>query len=149
MTLYNCAHACTVTCEYLETPSNGKMKCNNSTQFLQYQDRCKFRCSDGYETQGSMIRQCEASGKWNGTRTECNIRHCPSITTLVPHSKPCNTSYTSRCMVECDNGYKRSGASFHYTCGFNGTEAVWMFIGNGVTCSPGVTFVCMQCNFLT
>ena len=40
-------------------------------------------------------------------------------------------------MVECEDGYNRSGDSSQYSCGLNGTEVVWMFTGSGVTCSPG------------
>ena len=83
------------------------------------------------------MRQCEASGEWSGSRTQCNIRHCPNITTLVPNSRSCDTSYTSTCMVECEDGYNRSGDSFPYSCGLNGTEVVWMFTGSVVACSPG------------
>ena len=83
------------------------------------------------------MRHCEASGEWNGSRTQCNILHCPNITTLVPNSRSCDTSYTSTCMVECEDGYNRLGDSPQYSCGFNGTDVVWIFTGSGVTCSPG------------
>ena len=127
-----------VTCEDLETPSNGYVKCSSSNQSLQYQDRCTFQCNDGYELQGSVIRQCEARGEWSGSRTQCNIRHCPDITTLVPNSRSCDTSYNTMCMVECEDGYNRLGDSSQYSCGLNNnSEVVWMFTGSGVTCSPG------------
>ena len=132
---------CTVTCQDLETPSNGNIICSSSNRSQQYQDRCTFQCNEGYELQGSVIRQCEASGEWSGNETQCNIRHCPDITTLVPNSRSCDTSYTSTCMVECEDGYNRSGDSSQYSCGFNGTEVVWMFTGSGVTCCPGTTIV--------
>ena len=125
-----------VTCEDLETPSSGSITCSN-TQPLQYQDRCTFQCNDGYELQGSVIRQCEASGEWSGSRTQCNIRHCPDITTLIPNSRSCDTSYNTTCMVECEDGYNKSGDSSQYSCDLNGTEVVWMFTGSGVTCSSG------------
>ena len=127
----------TVNCEDLETPSNGSINCSSNNQPLQYQDICTFQCDDGYELQGSEISQCEASGEWNSSRTQCNIRHCPNITTLVPNSRSCDTSYTSTCMVECEDGYNRSGDSSQYNCDLNGTVVVWMFTGSGVTCSPG------------
>ena len=126
-----------VTCEDLETPSNGSINCSSNNQPLQYQDSCTFQCNDGYEIQGSVMRQCEASGKWSGSMTQCNIRHCPDIATLVPSSRSCDTTYNSTCMVECEDGYNRSGNSSQYSCGLNGTELVWMFTGSGVTCSPG------------
>ena len=85
------------------------------------------------------MRQCEASGEWNGSRTQCNILHCPNITTVVPNSRSCDTFYTSTCMVECEDGYKRLGNSSQYSCGLNGTEVVWKFTDNGVTCCPGRT----------
>ena len=83
------------------------------------------------------MRQCEASGEWNGSRTQCNILHCPSITTLIPNSRSCDTSYTSTCMVECEDGYNRSGDSSQYSCGLNGARVGWLLNGSGVTCSPG------------
>ena len=124
-----------VTCEDLATPSNGIINCSNN-QPLQYQDRCIFQCNDGYKLQGSVIRQCEASGEWSGNETQCDIRHCPDITTLVPNSRSCDTSYNTTCMVECEDGYNMSGDSSQYSCDLNDTEVVWMFT-NGVTCSPG------------
>ena len=131
----------TVPCEHLKAPSNGSITCSSNNQPLQYQDICTFWCNDGYELQGSVMRQCEASGEWSGSRTQCNIRHCPNITTLVPNSRSCDTSYTSTCMVECEDGYNRSGDSSQYSCDLNGTEVVWMFTGSEVTCFPGM-YVC-------
>ena len=128
---------CIVTCEDLDTLSNGRINCSSNNQLLQYQDICTFQCNDGYELQGSEVRQCEASGEWNGSRTQCNILHCPNITTLVPNSRSCDTSYTSTCMVECEDGYNRSGDSSQYSCGLNGIGVDWLFNGSGVTCSPG------------
>ena len=126
-----------VTCGDLETPSNGTIACTNNNQLSQYQDYCTFQCNDGYELQGSEVRQCEASGEWNGSRTQCNILHCPNITTLVPNSRSCDTSYTSTCMVECEDGYNRSEDSSQYICSLNGTRVDWMFNDSGVTCCPG------------
>ena len=138
-----------VTCDDLETPSNGSINCSSNNQPLQYQDICTFQCNDGYEVQGSVVRQCEASGEWNGSRTQCNILHCPNITTLVPNSRSCDTSYTSTCMVECDDGYNRLGDSPQYSCGFNGTDMVWMFTGSGVTCFKGkLTTNTYICNYI-
>ena len=68
-----------------------------------------------------------------------SILHCPNITTLIPNSRSCDTSYTSTCMVKCEDGYNRLGDSSQYSCGFNGTEVVWKFTGNGVTCCRGTT----------
>ena len=126
-----------VTCKDLEIPANSKIKCNNNSQPIQYQDRCSFQCNDGYELQGSVIRQCEASGQWSGSRTQCNIRHCPDITTMVPNSRSCDTSYDTICTIECEDGYSRSGDSPQYNCHLNGTEVMWMYTGNGMTCSQG------------
>ena len=128
---------CIATCEDLDTPSNGRINCSSNNQLLQYQDICTFQCNDGYELQGSEVRQCEASGEWNGSRTQCNILHCPYITTLVPNSRSCDTSYTSTCMVECEDGYNRSGDSSQYSCSLNGIGVDWLFNGSGVTCSAG------------
>ena len=125
-----------MTCEDLVAPSNGSINCSSYNQPLQYQDTCTFQCDDGYEVEGSVMRQCEASGEWSGTSTQCNILHCP--VTVVANSRPCDdTSYTSTCMVECEDGYNRSGDSCQYSCRLNGTGVTWMFTGSGVTCSPG------------
>ena len=53
-------------------------------------------------------------------------------------------------MVECEDGYNRSGDSSQYSCGLNGTEVVWMFTGSGVTCSPGkvTTYVAIATLFI-
>ncbi|XP_065899762.1 sushi, von Willebrand factor type A, EGF and pentraxin domain-containing protein 1-like isoform X2 [Dysidea avara] len=125
-----------VTCtEDLVAPSNGSINCSSDNQPLQYQDTCTFQCDDGYEVEGSVMRQCEASGEWSGTSTQCNILHCP--VTVVANSRPCDdTSYTSTCMVECEDGYNRSEDSSQYSCGLNGTGVTWMLTGSGLTCSP-------------
>ncbi|XP_065899767.1 CUB and sushi domain-containing protein 1-like [Dysidea avara] len=125
-----------VTCtEDLVAPSNGSINCSSDNQPLQYQDTCTFQCDDGYEVEGSVMRQCEASGEWSGTSTQCNILHCP--VTVVANSRPCDdTSYTSTCMVECEDGYNRSGDSYQYSCSLSGTGVTWMLTGSGVTCSP-------------
>ena len=124
-----------VNCENLPTPSNGSINCSNN-QPLQYQDTCTFQCNDGYELEGSVMRQCEASGEWSGTSTQCNILHCPNITTVVANSRPCVTSFTSTCMVECEDGYDILGND-QYSCDLNSTEVVWMFNENGAFCLPG------------
>jgi len=125
-----------VTCRDLGAPSNGSSNCS-TTQIPQYQDVCAFYCNDGYELQGSVIRQCEANGQWNGISAQCNILHCPSITTLIANSRPCDTHYNSTCMVECEDEYIISGDSSQYHCSLSGTELAWMFTGSGVTCCPG------------
>ena len=129
----------TVTCDKLLAPSNGSINCSSNNQTLRFKDYCTFQCNDGYELQGSEVRQCEASGEWNGSRTQCNILHCPDITTLIPNSRSCDTSYASTCMVECEDGYIKLGDSSQYSCGLNinNTGEVWKFSGNGVTCCPG------------
>jgi len=125
-----------VTCRDLPTPFNGRINCTNN-QPLQYQDTCTFQCNDGYELEGSVMRQCEASGEWGGTSTQCSILHCPNITTVVANSRPCDTSYTSTCMVECEDGYDILGGA-QYSCDLNGTEVTWTLLnGSDVTCSPG------------
>ena len=83
------------------------------------------------------MRQCEASGEWNGSRTQCNILHRPNIRTLIPNSRSCDTSYTSTCKIECEDGYNRSGDSSQYICSLNGAGVDWTFSDSGVTCSPG------------
>ena len=95
------------------------------------------------------MRQCEASGEWSDTSTQCNILHCPNITAVVANSRPCDTSYTNTCMVECEDGYDRSGNTNQYNCDLDGMGGVtWMFHNTGVVCSPGksthkVIFICI------
>ncbi|XP_065899401.1 uncharacterized protein [Dysidea avara] len=132
-----------VTCVDLPMPSDGTISCSSNNQPLQYQDTCTFQCNDGYELEGSVMRQCETSGEWSGTSTQCNILHCPDITTVVANSRPCDTSYTSTCMVECEDGYDMSGNA-QYSCDLNGTEVTWTLLnGSDVMCSP------VPCNNLT
>jgi len=127
-----------VSCSPLNNPENGKTSCSlGDDNVTSYEDTCSFTCNTGYELTGSDTRTCQSDGSWSSSRTQCNIRHCPNIATLVPNSRPCDTSYNSTCMVECEDGYNRSGESSLYSCDLNGTEVVWMFTGSGVTCSPG------------
>ena len=51
-------------------------------------------------------------------------------------------------MVECEDGYNRSGDFSQYSCGLNGTGVDWMFNGSEVTCSPGkVATNTHMCNY--
>ena len=78
-----------MTCdEDLETPSNGNINCSSNNQPLQYEDTCRFQCNDGYEVQGSVMRQCEASGEWSGSGVTCSpgkvATNAHSYTITVP-----------------------------------------------------------------
>ena len=67
-----------------------------------------------------------------------NPRPSPVLVLLTaPNSRLCETSYTSTCIVECEDGYNRSGDFSQYSWGLNSTQVDWMFNGNRVTCSPG------------
>jgi len=72
-----------ITCADLPIPFNGSVNCSSNNQPLQYLDTCTFQCNDGYELEGSEMRQCEANGEWSGSSTHCNILHCPDITAVV------------------------------------------------------------------
>ena len=142
---YNYTIYISVTCQQFESFPHGQINCSGNKQQLQFEDYCSFQCSDGFELEGSAVRWCGANGKWNGTKTQCNIRHCVDIRAVVPNSRSCNTSYSSTCMVECEDGYNRLGDSSKYSCDLNGTDVMWMGTGSGVTCSPGLCVCVCVC----
>ena len=144
-----------VTCEDLETPSNGSVNCSSNNQPLQYQDNCTFQCNDGYEVQGSVMRQCEDSGEWSGSRTQCSpgvfifqlfSGSYYSTTTTVPCVSlsdpengnvtcPSNTSvFQDTCTYYCNHGYQLEG-NRQTRCSADGT---WS--------SEPVTCTILKCN---
>ena len=50
---------------------NGKVECINTTTTGVIGDTCTFSCYDGFELQGSMIKECEPTGNWEGGNPMC------------------------------------------------------------------------------
>ena len=50
-------------------PDNGFMKCDSDGN--NYGATCEFKCTGGYELQGSAARVCQYGLTWSGTETNC------------------------------------------------------------------------------
>ncbi|KAI3356348.1 hypothetical protein L3Q82_017572 [Scortum barcoo] len=56
-------------CSPLFPPDNGYMKCDSDND--NYGATCNFKCTGGYELQGSAARVCQYGLTWSGTDTSC------------------------------------------------------------------------------
>ena len=54
-------------CGALLTPVNGSLTGNETT----YPNSISFSCHLGFELIGSVLRTCEATGRWNGKQPHC------------------------------------------------------------------------------
>ena len=55
-------------CGALNAPRNGSLVDNLTT----YPHKVQFLCDEGFELQGSKIRQCLSTGNWSGTDSSCD-----------------------------------------------------------------------------
>uniref|UniRef100_A0A8C7I3Z2 Sushi-repeat containing protein X-linked n=1 Tax=Oncorhynchus kisutch TaxID=8019 RepID=A0A8C7I3Z2_ONCKI len=56
-------------CSPMTPPDNGFMKCDSDGN--NYGATCEFKCTGGYEQQGSAARVCQYGLTWSGTETNC------------------------------------------------------------------------------
>ncbi|XP_035629537.1 sushi-repeat-containing protein SRPX-like isoform X6 [Oncorhynchus keta] len=56
-------------CSPITPPENGYMKCDSDGD--NYGATCDFKCTGGYELQGSAARVCQYGLTWSGTETNC------------------------------------------------------------------------------
>ncbi len=66
-------------CSPLFPPDNGYMKCDSDGD--NYGATCDFKCTGGYELQGSAARVCQYGLTWSGTDTTCARTYCMHINT--------------------------------------------------------------------
>ena len=92
------------------------MKCSHDPVVVG--SSCSFSCNEEYDLIGSHYRQCSTDTTWNGTDTDCRIKHCPQLSSppnavLLQHS--CGTSINTRCSFSCNIGYHLESSDSIYT----------------------------------
>eukprot|EP00794_Sanderia_malayensis_P011121 gene11121-12291_t len=94
-------------CETITTPLNGKMVCSG---FVTDQS-CNFSCNEGFYLTGSSSRQCLPTSVWEGTKTICLPKPCPSIEPPNYGSVvlPCIEKFNSTCLMKCSRRFYISG----------------------------------------
>lgn len=78
---------------------------------------CSFTCNEEYDLIGSFHRKCLADSRWNGTDTDCIVKHCSQLQ-LSPNAilvQSCGTSINSSCLIHCKAGYFLDSGSSIYT----------------------------------
>ena len=92
-------------CVDLREPVNGNMVC---TGIHVTDQNCTMSCDPGYELIGSETRTCQPNHYWSGESVSCDPLHCPVLTAPMNAfvTQPCNTEFTSTCIVICDQGYE-------------------------------------------
>ena len=78
---------------------------------------CLFLCNEEYDLIGSHYRQCLTDTTWNGTDTDCRVKHCPQL--LSPPNavliQSCDTSINTSCLFSCNIGYYLESGGTIYT----------------------------------
>ena len=59
-----------VTCGSAPIPAFGSVSTSNET----YGGKATYSCNIGYNISGSMIRNCQADGTWDGSLTSCSSK---------------------------------------------------------------------------
>ncbi|XP_013394336.1 sushi, von Willebrand factor type A, EGF and pentraxin domain-containing protein 1 isoform X2 [Lingula anatina] len=119
-----------VTCPRLKAPDGGRMMTNGVT----YKSMAYFGCTTGYYLEGSTVRNCLASGRWDGVRPLCKKTICDRV------SNPPNGVVTVEgyehgqvASYSCSIGHQLRGESSR-TCGGFGPRGTWS--GRQPLCQP-------------
>jgi CUB/sushi domain-containing protein len=99
---------CTVVdCGGLDTPLNGAKTCEDT----KYGKSCTFTCDAGHDMSGSVVRTCEASGVWSGSKTSCTPKDCGVLAQPNHGAMSCTGStYGNVCHASCDAGFTFCGS---------------------------------------
>ena len=92
-------------CPNLTAPVNGDIQCSHNP--LVVGSTCSFTCNEEYNLIGSSVRQCLTDTTWNGSITDCKVKHCPQLQ-LSPNAVQvwsCDSSINSTCPFVCKDGY--------------------------------------------
>ncbi|XP_065896438.1 P-selectin-like [Dysidea avara] len=124
-------------CPPLTPLYNGRTTCVNSFGTPIIEDHpystgvsCSFRCNPGFLLMGSVLRTCEATGRWSGTDTICEeVRLgiiCDELRQPEHGFVNCNygldgvPSYQDNCTYTCATGFELMGSNTS-TCQVDGT----------------------------
>ncbi|XP_068142735.1 uncharacterized protein [Drosophila tropicalis] len=140
-------------CVRFQAPANGRAHCNKYRHKKKYfyTTRCKVICNSGYRLQGSEIRTCGASGKWDGQDNKCIAIKQQSTPSIGKSFGPCpplqpaqnglisppsctqrHSNFGDFCHLKCRKGFHAVGPSF-ITCMPMG----WTF-NNQLQCQPSL-----------
>ena len=110
-------------CPTLLAPLNGEMECSHDPVMVG--STCSFSCNEEYDLIGSSFRQCLTDTTWNGTDTDCRIKHCPQLSS-PPNTllQSCGTSIYTSCLFSCDTGYYLESGGITYTRSCTITDSV-------------------------
>uniref|UniRef100_F6PWZ1 Uncharacterized protein n=1 Tax=Ciona intestinalis TaxID=7719 RepID=F6PWZ1_CIOIN len=122
-----------VTCNALDVPEYGRMRCADGNNF---ESTCHFTCDIGYELIGTSSRTCMESSAWNGEATSCQSVTCPSLPSPSHGRKKCTdgNNFESACRFICDVGHDVVGTRVR-TCQVDGTWSGQTVTCRIVTCS--------------
>jgi len=97
-----------ITCDELDTPSNGKKDCTGKI----FGERCNFKCDTGYDLSGSEQRTCQSDGTWTGVPVHCTQASCGLLPEPRHGTVKCTAGGTfgSTCSFGCDTGYSLVGS---------------------------------------
>ncbi len=118
-----------IPCTTLTAPSDGAVSTSNDND---YPSTATYSCSPGYTLNGSVTRQCQTDGNWDGAAPTCDPIACDSLT-APDHGDVSTTNsslYPSIASYACDPGYTLTGSDTR-TCG---TDGSWS--GSAPTCEP-------------
>ncbi|XP_067138604.1 LOW QUALITY PROTEIN: sushi, von Willebrand factor type A, EGF and pentraxin domain-containing protein 1-like [Centruroides vittatus] len=99
-----------IKCSALNFPKDGSHNCSQSD--FGFGTVCQMKCDEGYVLHGSVNRQCQSNGKWDGKDTTCKAVQCPVLKTnklLRVKPKSCfmdKSQLNTVCRYFCKEGYK-------------------------------------------
>ncbi|XP_023213992.1 sushi, von Willebrand factor type A, EGF and pentraxin domain-containing protein 1-like [Centruroides sculpturatus] len=99
-----------IKCSALNFPKDGSHNCSQSD--FGFGTVCQMKCDEGYVLHGSVNRQCQSNGKWDGKDTTCKAVQCPVLKInklLRVKPKSCfkdKSELNTVCRYFCKEGYK-------------------------------------------
>ncbi|XP_068694975.1 sushi, von Willebrand factor type A, EGF and pentraxin domain-containing protein 1-like isoform X1 [Montipora foliosa] len=104
-------------CGSLLTPNNGSLLGNETT----YPNSVSFSCHSGFDIIGTVVRTCQANGRWSGEQPNCRAVDCGPLPVLLNGSHTGNlTTYPNKVTFHCDNGFLLRGSALRF-CDTNRT----------------------------
>ncbi|CBY06819.1 unnamed protein product [Oikopleura dioica] len=90
-----------VQCRPLASPENAFVACSSGND---YNSRCRYVCTVGFELVGSDNRVCQSNGRWTGDRPYCEQPRHGSVQCSA------GGDFGSVCSFTCDSGYSLVGS---------------------------------------
>ncbi|XP_054837985.1 P-selectin isoform X2 [Eublepharis macularius] len=99
-----------VQCQPLGVPIHGNITCSHLHGDFQYQSRCTFHCSEGFQLLGEEETLCTASREWTSPPPVCQVIDCPKLDAPKDGGLNCSHlhgdfTYSSRCTFSCNTGF--------------------------------------------